>query len=271
MVRGPIERDNQRHFEDFRDSRNKIEEGGLLKISGNFLLDHEEEVLNLVKHEGRMAAEKNPNARVIGIEKKDGGIEVSISDHNLALHIGRLMNARLDILSAAALLHDIGRSHEMLSQGKICHAAKGAEMSRAILTDLGFSPEMQEAILHCIEAHRYRNNKVPETLEAKILFDADKLDSIGAIGIGRAFLFAGQVGARLHNRGVDVKKTSSYSTEDTAYREFLVKLCKIKDKMLTPEGKRLAAERHEFMEVFFKRLDKEIHGSPPNALADNTQ
>jgi len=182
--------------------------------------------------------------------------------HNLALYIGRLMNARLDILSAAALLHDIGRSHEMLSQGKICHAAKGAEMSRAILAGLGFSPEMQEAILHCIEAHRYRNDKAPETLEARILFDADKLDSIGAIGIGRAFLFAGQVGARLHNRGVDVAKTESYSSEDTAYREFLVKLCKIKDKMLTPEGKRLATERHEFMEVFFKRLDKEIHGSP---------
>lgn len=190
--------------------------------------------------------------------------------HNLALHIGRLMNARLDILSAAALLHDIGRSQEMLSQGKICHAAKGAEMSRAILTDLGFSPEMQEAILHCIEAHRYRNKKVPETLEARILFDADKLDSIGAIGIGRAFLFAGQVGARLHNRGVNVAKTSSYSVEDTAYREFLVKLCKIKDKMLTPEGKRLAAERHEFMELFFKRLDKEIHGSPQNP-AGNAQ
>ena len=190
--------------------------------------------------------------------------------HNLALHIGRLMNARLDILSAAALLHDIGRSQEMLSQGKICHAAKGAEMSRTILTGLGFSPEMQEEILHCIEAHRYRNNKVPETLEAKILFDADKLDSIGAIGIGRAFLFAGQVGARLHNRGVDVAKTRSYSTEDTAYREFLVKLCKIKDKMLTPEGKRLAAERHEFMEVFFKRLDKEIHGSPPTS-PDNSR
>jgi len=176
----------------------------------------------------------------------------------------------LDILSAAALLHDIGRSHEMLSQGKICHAAKGAEMSRTILTGLEFSQEMKEAILHCIEAHRYRNNKAPESLEAKILFDADKLDSIGAIGIGRAFLFAGQVGARLHNRGVDVAKTCSYSTEDTAYREFLVKLCKIKDKMLTPEGKRLAAERHEFMELFFKRLDKEIHGSPRNN-PDNAQ
>lgn len=189
--------------------------------------------------------------------------------HNLAMHIGRLMNARLDILSAAALLHDIGRSHEMLSLGKICHAAKGAEMSSAILTDLGFSPEMREAILHCIEAHRFRNDKIPETLEARILFDADKLDSIGAIGIGRAFLFAGQVGARLHNRGVDVTKTSSYSTEDTAYREFLVKLSKVKDMMLTPEGKRLAAERHEFMELFFRRLDKEIHGSPSNTPNDS--
>lgn len=191
--------------------------------------------------------------------------------HNLALHIGHLMNARLDILSAAALLHDIGRLQETRSQGKICHAAKGAEMAGEIMTELGLPADMQKEVLHCIESHRYRNKKVPKTLEAKILFDADKLDSIGAIGIGRAFLFAGQVGARLHNRGVDVAKTRSYSTEDTAYREFLVKLCKIKDKMLTPEGKRLAAERHEFMEIFFKRLDKEIHGSPPENPAGNPQ
>ncbi len=182
--------------------------------------------------------------------------------YNLCLHIGRLMGARLDILAAAALLHDIGRRHETLSQGRICHAQKSAELARAILAGLGFSAEMEGAILHCIEAHRYRNDKTPESLEAKILFDADKLDSIGAIGIGRAFLFAGQVGARLHNQDVDVDSTSSYTSEDTAYREFLVKLCKVKGKMLTPEGKRLAAERHEFMELFFKRLEKEIHGSP---------
>lgn len=184
--------------------------------------------------------------------------------HNLALHIGRLMNARLDILSAAALLHDIGRRHEMESQGRICHAEKGAEMAREILTGLQVPEDMIEEVLHCIESHRYRNNKVPESLEAKILYDADKLDSIGAIGIGRAFLFAGQVGARLHNQHVDVEKTSSYSSEDTAYREFLVKLSKVKDKMLTPEGKRLAQERHAFMEVFFKRLELEINGNPQN-------
>ncbi|MFZ5774253.1 MAG: HD domain-containing protein [Thermodesulfobacteriota bacterium] len=182
--------------------------------------------------------------------------------HNLALHIGRLMGARLDILSAAALLHDIGRSQETRAQGKVCHAEIGAKLAARILEELGVDVAMRHAILHCIESHRFRNDKVPESLEARILFDADKLDSIGAIGIGRAFLFAGQVGARLHNRDVDVAATSSYSVEDTAYREFLVKLGKVKDLMLTPEGKRLAAERHAFMELFFARLDREIHGAP---------
>ena len=58
----------------------------------------------------------------------------------MALAIGGKMNARLDILAAAALLHDIGRRHETAGRGKVCHAARGGEMAEAILTDLGFSP-----------------------------------------------------------------------------------------------------------------------------------
>lgn len=180
--------------------------------------------------------------------------------HSLALHIGTLMQARLEVLSAAALLHDIGRQHETRSRGRICHARKGAEMAEEILRELGFPGEMRQEILHCIESHRYRNNTRPETLEARILFDADKLDSLGAIGIGRAFLFAGQVGARLHNQEADLAGTVSYSREDTAHREFQVKLRLVQEQMLTPEGRRLAAERHEFMEFFFKRLEREING-----------
>lgn len=180
--------------------------------------------------------------------------------HDLAMHIGRLMGAKLDILSAAALLHDIGRRHEMEKRGTICHAEKGAEMAEGILIGLGMPAGKIAAIIHCIETHRYRNNKIPQSLEAKILYDADKIDSIGAIGIGRAFLFAGQVGARLHNRASDITNTTSYSVEDTAYREFRVKLCKVKDTMLTPEGRRIAQERHEFMELFFRRLEREING-----------
>lgn len=182
--------------------------------------------------------------------------------HKTVLHIGRLMDARLDILSAAALLHDIGRQYETEKQGGICHAEKGAELGRNILLNMEFSETFIAEVVHCIETHRYRGNKAPETLEAKILFDADKLDSIGAVGIGRAFLFAGQTGARLHNDSdIDILACKSYSKEDTAYREFKFKMSKVKDKMLTSEGKRLAEERHDFMELFFQRLEREIKGS----------
>lgn len=182
--------------------------------------------------------------------------------HKTALYIGRLMGARLDILSAAALLHDIGRKYETRKQGKICHAEKGAELARDILTKLDFAPFLIDEIAHCIEAHRYRGKTAPRTLEAKILYDADKLDSIGAVGIGRAFLFAGQTGARLHNDSdVDILACKPYSKEDTAYREFKFKMSKIKDRMLTPEGKRLAKERHGFMELFFERLEREVKGA----------
>jgi uncharacterized protein len=102
---------------------------------------------------------------------------------------------------------------------------------------------------------------VPRTLEARILFDADKLDSIGAVGIGRAFLFAGEIGAMLHDGAVDVAKTRPYTREDTAYREYLVKLRRVKDRMTTREGKRIAAERHRYMAAFFGRLNKETAGT----------
>ena len=80
------------------------------------------------------------------------------------------------------------------------------------------------------------------------------------MGIGRAFLFAGEVGAKLHNSDIDVEKTKAYTREDTAYREFVVKLRKIKEKMLTREGKRIAKERHDYMVKFFERLDREVKG-----------
>ncbi len=180
--------------------------------------------------------------------------------YNLCMHIGKKEDADMEILSLAAVLHDIGRECEDRSNGKVCHAEEGAEMAGKLLKKHGFDDGKIMKIAHCIRSHRFRGKNVPESKEAKVLFDADKLDAIGAVGIGRAFLFAGEVGARLHNHKVDIDSTHAYSKEDTAYREFMVKLRKIKDRMLTAEGKRIAKERHEFMCVFFERLNKEVDG-----------
>jgi uncharacterized protein len=97
-------------------------------------------------------------------------------------------------------------------------------------------------------------------LEEQIIYDADKLDSIGAVGIGRAFHFAGREGAKLHNSAEAALNSAAYSREDSAYREYLVKLRHIPERMLTVAGRELAIERAAFMDQFFQRLNHEIFG-----------
>lgn len=184
--------------------------------------------------------------------------EHTLRVHNLSLHIGEKENANLEILQIAAILHDIWRKYQDESSGKICHAEKWADIARDILKQFFVEDYKIEQIVHCIETHRKRWAKIPVSLEAKILFDADKLDSIWAVGTGRAFLFAWEIWAKLHNKWVDINNTKSYTREDTAYREFLVSLNKIKDKMFTKEWKRIAKWRHDFMVKFFDRINLEV-------------
>ncbi len=178
----------------------------------------------------------------------------------LCEHIGSEERADMDVLRVAAVLHDIGRPHQDACLGSLCHAVHGAMLAEPIVATLVFSPEQKNNILHCIRTHRFRGINVPETLEAKVLFDADKLDAIGAIGIARAYLFAGEIGARLHSPEVSAEKSVPYSIDDTGFREYSVKLCKIKDRMMTSEGKRMAGDRHQFMTAFFNRFLQEYQG-----------
>ena len=180
--------------------------------------------------------------------------------YSLCMHIGRVEGADLEVLELAAYLHDIGRFYQDESKGTICHAEKGAEMAHDLLEQYPISGEQRANVLHGIRSHRFRGNAHPETLEAKVLFDADKLDAIGAIGIARAFQFAGEIGAKFHNPSANPGETEPYTEEDTGYREYMVKLRRIKDRMLTAEGLRMAEKRHAFMEAFFKRFLKELEG-----------
>jgi len=178
----------------------------------------------------------------------------------LALRLGESEGADLEIVWAAALLHDVARKEQDELGGMVCHAERGGELARDILKEMGISEESIKKVVHCVETHRFRKENIPESVEAMVLYDADKLDAIGAIGILRAGSFSGSIGANVHDTSIDIENTEAYGKDDSAYREFLVKLVKVKDKMLTVSGREIAVGRHDFMVEFFDRLNKEVEG-----------
>ncbi len=121
--------------------------------------------------------------------------------YNQALHLAENEDVDLDVIKAAALLHDIGGKKETDDPtGKTDHALESAEMAESILTNLGYSEDKIEHIKDCIISHRYRTKKKPETKEAKIVFDADKLETVGAIGVARAFAWVGKNNAHIYKK-----------------------------------------------------------------------
>ena len=184
---------------------------------------------------------------------------------NLAKKIAKKEKADVRIIEVAAYLHDIGRKNEMQKKGKFCHAENGAVIAKEILKKYSLEEKIVDNILHCIISHRFRNSHVPQTIEAKCLYDADKLDSIGAIGITRTCLFAGNAGSNTIYTGREKQlalqsKDYSYTCEDSAYLEYEVKLKHVKNKILTKTGKKIAENRHQYMKEFFQRMWDEVEG-----------
>ena len=185
----------------------------------------------------------------------------------LALKIAaHYKDVNTDVLEAACILHDIARVKEDTDPTRtIDHAELGAEMSKTILKDMGYDDEFIENVASAIRSHRFRGKYKPETIEAKILSDADKLDAIGAIGIGRAFMIAGEYGEKLYidiDEEVvrDAERIKDFN-EHSPNLEYLVKLRKIEERLYTDEAKRIAKERIQFMDEFFDRLRKEVRGN----------
>lgn len=177
----------------------------------------------------------------------------------LCSYIGQKEGANLTIIDLAVLLHDIGRKKENEFNGRICHAEEGARLAKGILESYNIDKTVIERVCHCIETHRFRNEKQPQTIEAKVLYDADKLDVIGAIGVARSYSWAGEHRQKLYSNLVKGIGTG-YEEEHTPVIEFETKLRKIKDKMLTETGREMAKKRHDFIIAFFERLQKEIEG-----------
>ncbi len=206
--------------------------------------------------------------------------KLTCSAHNLD-HVFRVYNlclllakhekdVDLEILIPSALLHDIARVEESQDKtGEIDHAVLGSVIAEDILRNLEYEEDKIDKIKHCIIAHRFRAGNEPNSIEAKILFDSDKLDVIGASGIARTFMLAGQFGQRLTVNGPlnDYLKSNTVEngrlkdvSKHTPFIEYEVKFKKIPDKLYTKKAKEIGKERLDFMERYFDRLKLEIDG-----------
>ncbi|MDW8317688.1 MAG: HD domain-containing protein [Anaerolineae bacterium] len=171
----------------------------------------------------------------------------------LAERIAQAEGADLEIVRAAALLHDIARNEPD-------HHLRGAEEARRLLQ--GHPAERVEAVCHAIAAHRFRRGPPPATLEAQCLFDADKLDALGAIGVARAVAYAAAHGHRLWSQPLDEINPAA-APEGADYspsHEFVFKLSRLQGLLFTETARRIATDRHRAMEAFFRRLDDEVLG-----------
>lgn len=177
---------------------------------------------------------------------------------NIAEKILEKERANRDIVKISVLLHDIGREKE--DSGEIDeHAEWGAEKAQEILEEKEVDKNKIERIKHCIRSHRYSTGPEPQTIEAKVLSDADNLDALGATGVARTFSVAGERKDPLADPEKPAEKDDSKAGE-TALNHFHKKILNLEERMYTEAGREIAEERHEFTERFVDRLEDEIRG-----------
>lgn len=170
-------------------------------------------------------------------------------------------NVDSDVLICACLLHDIGRK-EQFADPTLCHARVGGDKAYRFLTENGFSQEFAEAVRHCIAAHRFRENCQPQSLEAKILFDADKLDAAGAMGIARTLLYQGHEGEPLYSLTSEgYVSDGSADTMPSFFHEYKFKLEKLYDRFYTRRGRELALQRRQAAVDYYHALLREAEQS----------
>ena len=181
----------------------------------------------------------------------------------LAQKLACMEKADLEIVKAAALLHDAQGSSPGDSK-RSNHHLLSAELAGQVLEAEGWTQERIQAVQHCIRAHRFRHNdEEPITREAKVLFDADKLDVLGAIGVARTLGYAVKAGTPFF---CEPSKQFLQSGKEkpgelhSAYHEYLFKLSRINALLYTKTGQRMAAKRQLFLNQFFDELAAECRG-----------
>ena len=171
---------------------------------------------------------------------------------NHALNLAKNYDVNMDILVAACLLHDVGRPAQF-ADPKLCHAQVGSKMAYQFLKELGWPEDDCESVKHCVLTHRFTQSAQPESMEAKILFDADKLDVIGALGIARTLQYEGKMNVSLKE----------------FFNEYHRKLIKLYDVFYTKEAKQMAVGGKELLERFCLELKEQLDTSLADTYFDS--
>ena len=187
----------------------------------------------------------------------------------LADRIQASEGGNLPTIWAAVALHDIGQERERRHGGD--HALIGAALADKLLKDTLFPQEYISDVQQAIREHRMTGGIIPQTLEGRILYDADKLDCLGAIGIGRLYCITGRYNQKVFSTLPDdvlepidpqtirkLRRRPDYSP----YIEFQLLFGKLPERMTTKTGREMAIERYDYMNDFFTRLRHEVEGKP---------
>ncbi len=180
----------------------------------------------------------------------------------LAERIAVAEHADAEIVRAAALLHDVPAPPTPEARAR--HHLWAADFAADVLRAEGWANDRIAAVQHCIRAHRFRGDEAPATAEARALFDADKLDAIGAIGALRAGGYAARHDNPLAGPVSDHFRATGQLSDAEAHtpqHEFIVKLSRIPARLTTATGRALAEQRSAFLATFFAQLERELAGS----------
>lgn len=182
---------------------------------------------------------------------------------HMAEHLAKLEGGDAAVVRAAALLHDIARHDEDHGAAQMDHAEVSARDAAAFLVEHGADPAFAAQVADAIRSHRFRGTAQPQTPEARILFDADKLDSIGAIGVARAYAVCGLLNQKLYSepQADAVATRKQHNAEHTPVDEYHVKLRHLHTRFYTATAQKIAEERHAYMEGFFAQLTREVEGA----------
>jgi len=173
-------------------------------------------------------------------------------------------HADLFVVELGALLHDI--ADWKFASGDL---EAGPAVARELLEGLQADPSVIDAVVEIVAHISFKggtNKHVMQTLEGKIVQDADRLDAIGAVGIARTFAFGGFAGREMYNPAVapkqyaDFKDVQASVKTNTTINHFYEKMLLLKDRMHTQTACQMAARRHEYTEQFLEEFYAEWDG-----------